>query len=144
MRSTIVLGFVAMATGAIYLARARMQSYRQSSVRDGLAQFTAAFRGRDIPPELLKQTYDHLVERREAVGEDNAAHFIVAPGHDLRSVYHLDGIDIEDAVLVIADRANARLPKVKELDALKGRVSTVQDLVTFLVPFFETAELSKG
>lgn len=144
MRSTIVLGFVAMATGAVYLARARMQAHRQSSVRDGLAQFTAAFRGRDIPPELLKHTYDHLIERREAVGEDDAAHFIVAPGHDLRAVYHLDGIDIEDAVLVIADRASARLPKAKELDALKGRVYTVQDLVTFLVPFFETVELSPG
>ena len=45
VRTTIVLGFVAMATGAVYLARVRMQAYRQSSVRDGLAQFSAAFRG---------------------------------------------------------------------------------------------------
>jgi hypothetical protein len=52
-------------------------------------------------------------------------------------VYHLDGLDIEDAALVIADRAQARLPKAHDLDAMKGRVSTVRDLVLFLRPYFE-------
>jgi hypothetical protein len=108
-------------------------------VQDGLSQFKASFPGRSVPEALLEQTYAHLVERREAVGEDDKAHFIVSPGHDLRAVYHLDGLDIEDAVLVIADRASARLPRAHDLDDLKGRVATVQDLVEFLVPYFEPA-----
>ncbi len=138
MRTTILLALVVLAVGSIYLARVRMRADRRSHVRDGLAQFIASFPGRDFPEELLRQTYEHLVGRREAVGEYNDAHFIVVPGHDLRSVYHLDGLDIEDAVLVIADRAGARLPRANDLDDLKGHVETVQDLVEFLEPYFQS------
>ncbi len=138
MRATIILSLLVMAAGAIQLARLRVQSDRKSYVRDGLAQFMAAFQGREIPAALLERTYAHLIERREAVGEDDASHFIVTPGHNLRSVYHLDGLDIEDAALVIADRAGARLPKAHDLDEMKGRVNTVEDLVVFLEPYFET------
>ncbi len=137
MRATLIAALLLAATGAISLARVRMRAHRSSFVRDGLAQFAAAFAGRDLPPALLEQTYAHLIERREAVGENDAAHFLVAPGHDLRAVYHLDSIDIEDAVLVIADRARARIPKAHDLDELKGRVFTVADMVDFLEPYFE-------
>ena len=136
MRTTILLGLSVLAVGSIYLARLRMRSDRKSFVQDGLSQFKAAFPGEDVPAALLEQTYAHLIERREAVGDDDAGHFIVIPGHDLRTVYHLDGLDIEDAVLLIADRASARLPRAHDLDGLKGRVSTVRDLVEFLVPYF--------
>ncbi len=137
MRATLIAALLLSATGAISLVRVRMKAHRSSYVRDGLAQFAAAFASRDLPPALLEQTYAHLIERREAVGENDAAHFLVAPGHDLRAVYHLDDIDIEDAVLVIADRARARIPKAHDLDELKGHVKTVADLVAYLEPYFE-------
>lgn len=137
MNTTILLALTVLAAGSIYLARVRMRSNRQLHERDGLTQFKASFPGRSIPDELLEQTYAHLVERREAVGDDRDEHFIVAPGHNLRTVYHLDGLDIEDAVLLISDRAGARLPRASDLDGLKGRVQTVQDLVQFLEPYFE-------
>jgi hypothetical protein len=136
VRTTILLGLSVLAAGSIYLARLRMRSDRRSFEKDGLTQFKASFPGRDLPDALLEQTYAHLIERREAVGEDDASHFNVAPGHDLRTVYHLDGLDIEDAVLVIADRATARLPRAHDLDDLKGHVKTVQDMVDFLEPYF--------
>ncbi len=137
MRTTILFGLIVMAIGSISLARARMRSDRQSHERDGLARFRASFSGQNFPEELLNGTYTYLVERREAAGESADEHYEVAPGHDLRTVYHLDALDIEDAVLVIADRASARLPKAHELDELKGQVSTVSDLVLFLEPYFE-------
>jgi len=137
VNTTILLALAVLAVGAVYLARVRMRSNRRLHERDGLAQFKASFPGRGIPDELLEQTYAHLVERREAVGDDADEHFIVAPGHDLRTVYHLDGLDIEDAVLLISDRAGARLPKAHDLDDLKGHVKTVQDLVQFLEPYFQ-------
>lgn len=137
MRTTILMGLSALAGGSIYLAWLRVRSDRRSFERDGLTQFKASFPGRNLPDALLEHTYAHLVERREAVGEHDEEHFLVAPGHNLRTVYHLDGLDIEDAVLVIADRATVRLPKAHDLDDLKGRVQTVQDMVEFLEPYFE-------
>jgi hypothetical protein len=50
-------------------------------------------------------------------------------------VYGLVDLDLEDAVLVIADRAGARLPRAKELDALKTGVRSVEDLLRFLEPY---------
>jgi hypothetical protein len=52
-------------------------------------------------------------------------------------------LDLEDAVLVIADRAGARLPRASELDELKARVRSVDDMLRYLEPFFR-AEVVKG
>jgi hypothetical protein len=143
VRLPILLALFVTAVAMVALARVRMRRYHETSVRDGLARFSAAFASENLPAELLQQTYSHLVERREAVGDDDVTHFIVSPGHDLRSVYHLDGLDIEDAALLIADRASARLPKSHDLDDMKGRVTTVRDLVLFLAPYFETERVSQ-
>jgi hypothetical protein len=70
-------------------------------------------------------------------------HYIVNPGDDLDRVYGLVDLDLEDAVLVIADRAGARLPRSNELDALKTRVRSVDDLLKYLEPFFRP-EVVKG
>jgi hypothetical protein len=137
VRTTLLLALIVLVIGALYVRRVRQRAYRRSHERDGTAQFLASFPGRAYPEALLRQTYAYLLERREAAGDYEGEHFTVAPGHDLRTVYHLDGLDIEDAVLVIADRASARLPKAHDLDEMKGRVSTVQDLVEFLVPYFQ-------
>jgi hypothetical protein len=134
---TLLVTVILLVIGALYVRRMRQRAYRRSHQRDGRAQFLASFPGRAYPEALLRQTYAYLVERREAAGDDDGQHFTVAPGHDLRTVYHLDGLDIEDAVLVIADRASVRLPRAHDLDDLKGRVATVQDLVEFLVPYFQ-------
>jgi hypothetical protein len=136
VRTTILLAVIVLVAGGIVLWRARAKADRRSHVRDGVAQFLASFPGATYPETLLRQTYRYLVERREAAGDHEDEHFVVAPGHDLRTVYHMDGLDIEDAVLVIADRAGARLPKAHDLDDLKGRVSTVSSLVAFLAPYF--------
>jgi len=137
VRTTLLLALLVLVVGALYVRRVRQHAYRRSHERDGLAQFRASFPGRDYPEALLRQTYTYLLERREAAGDFEGAHFTVSPGHDLRTVFHLDGLDIEDAVLVIADRASVRLPRAHDLDDLKGRVATVQDLVEFLAPYFE-------
>lgn len=137
MRTTLLLSLIVLIVGALYVRRVRQRADRRSHERDGTARFLASFPGRAYPETLLRQTYTYLLERREAAGDFEGEHFTVAPGHDLRIVYHLDGLDIEDAVLVIADRARARLPRARDLDDLKGRVATVQDLVAFLAPYFE-------
>jgi hypothetical protein len=63
----------------------------------------------------------------------------VDPADQLARVHRLAALDLEDAVLVIADRAGARLPGVRDLDALGGQVQTVEDLLRFLAPFFRDA-----
>jgi hypothetical protein len=133
--------WVVLVTGVAvaYLWRARTNAARRSQRRDGLAQFLASFPRADYPEALLRHTYAYLLERREAAGDYEAEHFRVAPGHDLRSVYRMDGLDIEDAVLVIADRAGVRLPRAHDLDDLKGKVATVADVVAFLAPYFADA-----
>lgn len=117
----------------------RAQRMNRASIeRDGLSRFRDSFRGK-YPEVLLAQVYTYLAERHGAI----EPHYLVNPGDDLGRVYGLVDLDLEDAVLVIADRAGARLPKANELDALKSRVRTVDDLLRYLEPFFRP-EVVKG
>jgi hypothetical protein len=120
-----------LALAVILFVRARIMN-QKSIERDGLSRFRDSFRGR-YPELLLAQTYQYLAERHGSVGP----HYSVVPSDDLQRVYGLADLDLEDAVLVIADRAGVRLPKAAELDEIKTRnVHTVDDLVRFLEPFF--------
>lgn len=138
MRLALVGTTMMLAAAIILFVRARIIN-QQSIERDGLSRFRDAFRGR-FPELLLAQTYHYLAERHGAVG----AHYRVLPNDDLERVFGLVDLDLEDAVLVIADRAGARLPKSNELDQLKtSNVKTVEDMVRFLEPYFKP-EVVKG
>ncbi len=127
-----------LAAAIILFVRARIMN-QQSIERDGLSRFRDSFRGR-FPEVMLENTYHYLAERHGAVGP----HYRVEPKDDLARVYGLVDLDLEDAVLVIADRAGVRLPKSAELDELKTRnVRTVEDMLRFLEPFFRP-EVVKG
>lgn len=131
MRLTLVGTTMMLALAVVLYVRARVMN-QQSISRDGLSRFRDSFRGR-YPELLIAQTYTYLAERHGAVGP----HYSVKPADELDRVYGLVDLDLEDAVLVIADRAGARLPRASELDELKTRgVRTVDDLVRFLEPFF--------
>lgn len=137
LRLTVIVAVVVLVTGLIALIRA--QRINQASIeRDGLSRFRDAFRGR-YPELLLSHVYGYLAERHGAV----EPHYIVNPGDDLRREYGLVDLDLEDAVLVIADRAGARLPRAQELDELKETVRSVDDLLRYLEPFFRP-EVVKG
>ncbi len=137
VRVTVIVAVVMLVIGLIALIRA--QRINQASIeRDGLSRFRDAFRGR-YPELLLSRVYAYLAERHGAVGP----HYIVNPGDDLEREYGLVDLDLEDAVLVIADRAGARLPRANELDVLKEQVRSVDDLLRYLEPFFRP-EVVKG
>ncbi len=138
MRLTLVGTTMMLALAVILFVRARIMN-QKSIERDGMSRFRDAFRGR-YPELLLAQTYHYLAERHGAVGP----HYRVLPGDDLERVFGLADLDLEDAVLVIADRAGARLPRSSELDELKTQgVRTVEDMVRFLEPYFRP-EVVKG
>ncbi len=130
VRLTVVAAVVVLALGLIMLIRAQRIN-RASIERDGLSRLRDTFRGR-YPEVLLAQTYAYLAERHGVV----EPHYIVNPSDNLEREYGLVDLDLEDAVLVIADRAGARLPRAAELDELKGRVRTVEDLFAYLEPYF--------
>ncbi|MBL0169753.1 MAG: hypothetical protein IPP90_03335 [Gemmatimonadaceae bacterium] len=131
MRLMLVGTTMMLALAVILFVRARIMN-QQSIERDGLSRFRDSFRGR-FPELLLAQTYQYLAERHGVVGP----HYKVLPNDDLERVYGLVDLDLEDAVLVIADRAGARLPKSAELDELKTKgIRTVEDMLRFLEPFF--------
>jgi len=134
---TVFVAVVVLALGLFALARAQ-RLFRKSIERDGLSRFRDAFRGR-YPEILLSQVYSYLAERHGAV----EPHYIVNPGDDLQQVHGLADLDLEDAVLVIADRAGARLPRANELDELKNGVRSVDDLLRYLEPYFRP-EVVKG
>ncbi|WP_396201578.1 hypothetical protein [Gemmatimonas sp.] len=137
MRLTVILAVVVLALGLIALIRA--QRINQASIeRDGLSRFRDAFRGR-YAELLLSHVYAYLAERHGAVGP----HYIVSPTDNLEREYGLIDLDLEDAVLVIADRAGVRLPRASELDELKEQVRSVDDLLRYLEPFFRP-EVVKG
>ena len=137
VRLTVIVAVVVLVIGLIALIRA--QSINQASIeRDGLSRFRDAFRGR-YPEVLLSHVYAYLAERHGAV----EPHYIVNPNDILGNEYGLIDLDLEDAVLVIADRAGARLPRASELDELKVKVRSVDDLLRYLEPFFRP-EVVKG
>ena len=137
MRLTVIVAVVVLVVGLIALIRA--QRINQASIeRDGLSRFRDAFRGR-YPEQLLSQVYAYLAERHGAVGPQ----YVVNPHDSLEREYGLVDLDLEDAVLVIADRAGARLPRASELDELKARVRSVDDMLRYLEPFFRV-EVVKG
>ena len=137
MQPTVIVAVAVLVMGLAALIRARRIS-RASIERDGLSRFRDASRGR-YPELLLSQVYAYLAERHGAVGP----HYIVNPNDELAREYGLVNLDLEDAVLVIADRAGARLPRANELDALTLTVRTVDDLLRYLEPFFRP-EVVKG
>ncbi len=137
MRLTAVVALVVLLVGLVALLRAQRIN-RASIERDGLSRFRDASRGR-YPELLLSQVYAYLAERHGAVGP----HYIVNLSDLLDREYGLVDLDLEDAVLVIADRAGARLPRSNELDQLKDAVRTVEDLLRYLEPYFRP-EVVKG
>lgn len=137
VRLTVIVAVVVLALGLLALVRA--QRINQASIeRDGLSRFRDALRGR-YTELLLLQVYAYLAERRGAVGP----HYLVSPTDNLERAYALIDLDLEDAVLVIANRAGVRLPSARELDELKEQVRSVDDLLRYLEPFFRP-EVVKG
>jgi hypothetical protein len=137
VRLNIIMAILVLLIGLYALARAQRMT-RESIERDGLSRFRDAFRGR-YPEILLAQVYGYLAERHGA----QEAHYRVNPGDDLRRDFGLADLDLEDAVLVIADRAGARLPRAQDLDGIKDSVRSVEDLLRFLEPYFRP-EVVKG
>ena len=138
MQLTVGIAIAVLLLSLLALLRARRMD-RASHERDGLSRFRDSFRGR-YPEVLLSQVYGYLAERHGVVG----THYLVNPADDLQREFGLADLDLEDAVLVIADRAGARLPRANELDELKTRdVRTVDDMLRFLEPFFRP-EVVKG
>lgn len=137
MRLSVSVAIVVLLLGLFALGRASRLN-RKSIERDGLSRFRDAFRGR-YPEILLAQVYTYLAERHGA----QEPQYVVNPADDLARAYGLADLDLEDAVLVIADRAGARLPRAQELDGLKTGVHTVEDLLRFLEPYFRP-EVVKG
>jgi hypothetical protein len=137
LRVTFIVAAVVLIAGIVALIRAQRMN-RQSIERDGLSRFRDSFRGK-YPELLLAQVYAYLAEKHGVV----EPHYLVNPNDDLQRVYGLADLDLEDAVLVIADRAGARLPRANELDELKNSVHSVDDLLRYLEPFFRP-EVVKG
>lgn len=135
MRFTITIAVIVLLIGVFLLYRLR-QANQTLHERDGLSRFRETYAGR-YPDALLMHTYLYLAERHGAA----EPHYEVVPTDSLERVYKLADLDLEDAVLVIADRAGARLPRANELDEVKSRVRTVDDLLRFLEPYFRPEPL---
>lgn len=138
MNLTLIVGLLLLGVGVGVLLRARKAS-RVTHERDGLSAFREANAGRGYSDELLQVTYQYLADRDAATG----THYTVSLDEDLSQTYGLVNLDLEDAVLVIADKAGARLPTANDLDALKTQVRTVDDLLRFLHPYFQNTS-AKG
>ncbi|MEO7360896.1 MAG: hypothetical protein ABI120_11240 [Gemmatimonadaceae bacterium] len=134
MNLTLIVGLLLLGIGVGVLLRARKAS-RVTHERDGLTAFREANAGHGYPEALIAGTYHYLAERDAATG----THYAVQPDEDLQQTYGLVNLDLEDAVLVIADKAGARLPTAHELDALKTQVRTVDDMLRFLNSYFQNA-----
>jgi hypothetical protein len=133
VRLLLIAVLLLLGLSILLLLRVRAE-HRATAELHGLARFRDQLQGR-YPDALVAQVFRFLTERHGDV--DGAP--LVDPADQLARVHRLAALDLEDAVLVIADRAGARLPGVRDLDALGGQVQTVEDLLRFLAPFFRDA-----
>jgi hypothetical protein len=134
MRLMLVGSTMMLAFAIVLFVRARVMS-EKALYRDGLSRLRDAARGR-YPEAMLDHVYAYLATR---YGSTGATSYRVLPSDELRARYGLVALELEDAVLVIADRGGARLPKAADLDLLTNQpMETVEDLLRFLEPFFRT------
>lgn len=136
MNLTVILGILVGVIVVMVIVASQRSKSKTAHERDGLSAFRMANASRGFPDMLLEGAYKYLAERAPAPGP----HYAVSLTDNLQQTYGLADLDLEDAVLVIADKAGARLPNAHELDALKTQVSTVDDMLRFLKPYFEGAK----
>jgi hypothetical protein len=128
----VIMALVLLGVATAVFLRTR-KANRVSHERDGLTHFRDTY-GNRYPDVLLQETYAYLAWRDAT----NGPHYLVQPADNLQQVYGLADLDLEDAVLVIADKVAVRLPSVHDLDALKLNVRTVDDMLRYLEPYFRS------
>lgn len=136
MNLTVILALLAVAMCVVAIVVSQRSKSKTAHERDGLSAFRMANANHGYPDALLEGAYLYLAERAPAPGP----HYAVALTDNLQHVYGLTDLDLEDAVLVIADKAGARLPTSHDLDGLKTQVGTVDDMLRFLGPYFDSAK----
>lgn len=136
MNLTVILGILVVAIVVVAIVVSQRSKSKIEHERDGLSAFRSENASRGFPDALLEGSYLYLAERAPAPGP----HYAVSLHDNLQHTYGLTDLDLEDAVLVIADKAGARLPTAHDLDALKTQVSTVDDMLRFLKPYFEKGQ----
>lgn len=130
----LLLAVLALLVLCILLLWRVREVERVSAELQGLTRLRDQLQGR-FPEALVAGVFSFLADRHGDVRGST----IVNPGDDLARDHRLAALDLEDAVLVIADRAGARLPGPRDLDQLAEQVHTVEDLLRFLDPFFRGA-----
>lgn len=137
MNLTVILALVAIAILLFTIVMGQRSATKTSSERDGLSAFKAANSGRGFSDTLIEGVYHYLAERAPAP----EPHYAVVGTDNLEQTYGLADLDLEDAVLVIADKAGAKLPNAHDLDELKSRVRTVDDMLRFMNPYFQAQKV---
>ena len=130
MTRSLLVASIVLVLGVLALIRGQRLS-RRAAVRDGLARFRTAVGGR-YPETLVEAVFGYLSDRHGATAPTT----VVKPTDDLATVHGLADLDLEDAALVITDRAAVRIPTVADLEEMKQTVRTVADLLEFLEPYF--------
>lgn len=119
---------------ALAASRAVTRAGRAKTSTAARHRFLMAFdtRPADRPPaDLLVQTYEALARRLD----DGVPHADLRPAARLHADLGIGKEDLEDVVLLVAARCEARLPRGRDLDALHREVDTVEQLVDYLARF---------
>jgi hypothetical protein len=129
--------FLLLATGFLVAGSRALDSANRREL-GGRNTFLARFDGTGIPADLLVQAYETLSRRVSAEVRD------IRPGDRLVENFGMTAADMEDVALLVAARCEARIPSAHELDELDARVRTVDDLVRFLVQFYEPSRVARA
>ncbi|MCU0634047.1 MAG: hypothetical protein MUE41_04155 [Gemmatimonadaceae bacterium] len=128
----VLLVVVVLSIAALLAVLGQVRKRRIAALeREGLARFESFFAERGLPAPLVRNVYHYLAENA-ATG---VQHFDVNPSDELAKRYGLvTDLDVQDAVVVIADRSGFSLPNAHKLDEANPLVHTVDDLLRFLEP----------
>ena len=121
----------AMLLTAVAFALFTSRAIKRADTRDDVARylFQSAFDGTNTPNEILVHLFDALRTRVPA------GITVFRPSDDLAAHYGFTRLDAEDVALLVAARADGRIPTAEDLDQLDEHVRTVADLVRFVTPF---------
>jgi hypothetical protein len=121
----------AMLLIAVAFAVFSNRAINHADSRDDVARhlFMAAFDGSNTPRDVLEHLFEALRHRVPA------GISVFRPSDELAGLYGFSRLDAEDVALLVAARADGRIPTAHDLDSLDEHVRTVADLVRFVSPF---------
>jgi hypothetical protein len=118
---------IAFGVGGTIISNFRMRQLARRRAGEGFNDFAASFATRDVPFEILSNTYNYFGDWNRVAGEL----FPVRATDNISDIYGCVEEDLDDAVGEILEKSGRRWPTRDELPQPPA-VETIEDVVLYV------------